>query len=147
MRLGVLLPAMFIIPGGLVVYGLTGEYNLHWLGYFFGMGMLTFGGYFYLTFTLAYAIDSHNAIMSELLMAMNMGKTVISFGVGFKVLDWVEERGYATIIAGILSGVLFVNCAMVVVFMVVGKRMRVWYSTSRLQRMQRRTADKVKAVH
>lgn len=80
-------------------------------------------------------------------MAMNMGKTVISFGVGFKVLDWVEERGYATIIAGILSGVLFVNCAMVVVFMVVGKRMRVWYSTSRLQRMQRRTADKVKAVH
>ncbi|KAI1662916.1 MFS general substrate transporter [Daldinia decipiens] len=33
MRLGVMLPAMIIGPAGLVVYGLTAELNLHWIGF------------------------------------------------------------------------------------------------------------------
>ena len=44
MRLGVMLPAMVIGPAGLIVYGLTAERNLHWVGYFAGVAMVDWGG-------------------------------------------------------------------------------------------------------
>ena len=46
MRLGVLLPAMIIAPCGLIVYGLTAQHNLHWIGYFAGVAMCDWGSYF-----------------------------------------------------------------------------------------------------
>lgn len=58
MRLGVLIPAGIIAPCGLIVYGLTAQRNLHWVGYFAGVAMCDWGSYFFFTFTLAYAIDS-----------------------------------------------------------------------------------------
>lgn len=82
MRLGVILPAMVIGPAGLVVYGLTAQYNLHWVGYFAGVAMVDWAALFYFTFTLAYAIDSYNANSAEMLIAMNVGKNAISFGMG-----------------------------------------------------------------
>lgn len=138
MRLGALLPAMIIAPAGLVVYGLTGEHNLHWIGYFFGMAMMTWGGYFYFTFTLAYAVDSHNASTSEMLIAMNMGKTAISFGMSFELLTGISRNGYATIIAGVFAAVLFANNFAVVAFMIWGKRIRIWHSKSLFSRIQSR---------
>ncbi|KAJ8123543.1 hypothetical protein ONZ43_g540 [Nemania bipapillata] len=72
MRLGVMLPAMIVGPVGLVVYGLTAQRNLHWIGYFLGAAMSSWGGYFYYNFTLAYAVDSYNSDTSEMLIAMNV---------------------------------------------------------------------------
>jgi hypothetical protein len=83
MRLGALLVPMFIAPIGLVVYGCTAEYHLHWIGYFFGVGMCQFGAYFYFTYTMAYAVDSYSASLPELLIATNLGKSAISFGMGY----------------------------------------------------------------
>lgn len=82
MRLGVMLPAMIIGPAGLVVYGLTGQFDLHWIGYFAGVAMVDWAALFCFTFTLAYAVDSYNANISEMLIAMNIGKNAISFGMG-----------------------------------------------------------------
>ncbi|KAI1379889.1 MFS general substrate transporter [Hypoxylon crocopeplum] len=130
MRLGVMLPAMIIAPAGLVVYGLTAEFNLHWIGYFFGSGLASFGGYFYYCFTLAYAVDSYNSNTSEMLIAINIGKQAVSFGLGFGVLDWVMERGYATIIAGAFGSVFLANNLMLIVFMLRGKQIRRFMSTS-----------------
>ena len=53
MRLGVMLPAMLIGPAGLVLYGLTAERDLHWVGYFAGVAMVDWSSYFYFTFALA----------------------------------------------------------------------------------------------
>ena len=53
MRLGVMLPAVLIAPAGLILYGLTAENNLHWVGYFAGVSMVDWGSYFYFTFALA----------------------------------------------------------------------------------------------
>ena len=53
MRLGVMLPAMVIGPAGLVLYGLTAQHNLHWMGYFSGVVMVDWAAYFYYTFALA----------------------------------------------------------------------------------------------
>ena len=35
--LGALLPAMVVCSAGLVVYGLTAQFDLHWIGYFAGV--------------------------------------------------------------------------------------------------------------
>lgn len=140
MRLGVMLPAMLISPAGLIVYGLTAQHNLHWFGYFAGVAMDQFGSYFYFTFTLAYAVDSYYANTSEMLIAMNLGKQAISFGMGSYLLNWILENGYAVVISGIFCGVLLANNLMVIVFMIWGKRIRAWTSKSWLGRLHTRTA-------
>ncbi|KAI1779190.1 MFS general substrate transporter [Hypoxylon cercidicola] len=140
MRLGVMLPAMIIAPVGLVVYGLTAELNLHWIGYFFGGGLASWGGYFYYCFTLAYAVDSYNSNTSEMLIAINIGKQAVSFGLGYGVLDWVMEKGYATIIAGAFGGVFLANNLMLIVFMLWGKQIRRTMSTSWLGKLHGRRA-------
>ncbi|KAL7621063.1 hypothetical protein AAE478_008375 [Parahypoxylon ruwenzoriense] len=138
MRLGVMLPAMIIGPAGLLVYGLTAQLDLHWIGYFFGSGLASFGGYFYYCFTLAYAVDSYNSNTSEMLIAINIGKQTVSFGLGFGVLDWVTEKGYAAIISGAFGGAFLANNLMLIVFMLWGKRIRRFMSRSWLAKLHGR---------
>ena len=139
MRLGVLLPAMIIGPVGLIVYGYTAQDTLHWFGYFAGVAMVNWSAYFYFTFTLAYAMDSYTVNLSEMLIAMNLGKQAISFGFGFKILDWILESGYVTIIAGVFCGVLFASDLMLLVFMFFGKRIRIATSKTWLARLHKST--------
>lgn len=139
MRLGVLFPALLVAPAGLIVYGFTAQKNLHWIGYFAGVAMCNWGAYFYFTFTLAYAVDSYNANTSEMLIAMNLGKQAISFAMGFKLLNWILEDGYAVIIAGAFCAVLLVNNLALIIFMLFGKRIRIATSKSWLGRLHRRT--------
>jgi hypothetical protein len=139
MRLGVLLPAMFVGPAGLIVYGFTAQRNLHWFGYFAGVAMCNWSAYFYFTFSLAYAVDSYTVNLSEMLIAMNMGKQAISFGMGFQLLDWILAKGYVTMIAGIFCGVLAANDLALLVFIFLGKRIRVATSRTWLARMHQQT--------
>jgi hypothetical protein len=44
--------------------------------------MCQFSAYFYFTYTIAYAVDSYSASLPELLIATNLGKSAISFGMG-----------------------------------------------------------------
>ena len=134
MRLPILIPAMLIAPAGLLVYGFTAQRDLHWIGFFFGVAMTNWGAYFYFTVTLAYAVDSYNVNTSEMLIAMNLGKQAISFGMGSFLLDWILSRGYAVVIAGIFGGVLLTNNLAVLVFMCWGKNIRIFTSQSRLGR-------------
>ena len=71
MRLGVLIPAGIIAPCGLIVYGLTAQHQLHWVGYFAGVVMCDWGSYFFFTFTLAYAIDSCEYLRRHISPFMN----------------------------------------------------------------------------
>ncbi|KAL4926882.1 major facilitator superfamily domain-containing protein [Aspergillus undulatus] len=124
MRLPALLPAIFLAPAGLLVYGLTAERKLHWTGFFAGVAMVQFGSYFFFTFTLAYAVDSYFADVSEMLIAMNLGKQAVSFGMGSFLLDWIETRGYAVVIAGVFCGVALGNNLAIVLFWAWGKHIR-----------------------
>jgi len=139
MRLGVLIPGLLVAPAGLIVYGLTAQRNLHWFGYFAGVAMCNWGAYFYFTFTLAYAVDSYNANISEMLIAMNLGKQAISFGMGINLLEWILADGYAVIIAGVFCGVLLANNLFLVVFMLFGKKIRIAMSKSWLAKLHKRT--------
>jgi hypothetical protein len=135
MRLGVLLIPMLIGPAGLLIYGFTAERGLHWIGYFFGAALPAWSSYFYFSFTIAYAVDSYFTDTSEMLIAMNLGKQAISFGFGFAVVTWVMELGYVVVVAGIFTGVLVANNLMVIVFMLWGKRIRRYMSTTWLARL------------
>lgn len=146
MRLGVLLPAMLVGPAGLIVYGLTAQHKLHWIGYFAGVAMTDWSSYFFFTFTLAYAVDSYNANTSEMLIAMNIGKQMISFGFGEKLLSWVAESGYAIIIAGVFCAVLLVNNLALLVFMTCGKRIRTYFAGTWLARMHKKSIKQVMAA-
>lgn len=73
MRLGVLLPALIVAPAGLILFGLTAERDLHWIGFFVGVAMVQWAAYFYFTITLAYAVDSYTANLSEFLIIANLG--------------------------------------------------------------------------
>ncbi|EEA18973.1 hypothetical protein TMatcc_010485 [Talaromyces marneffei ATCC 18224] len=142
MRLGVLLLPMLIPPAGLILFGFTAERNLHWMGYFAGVALDQFGSYFYFTFVLAYAVDSYYANTAEMLIAMNLGKQAISFGMSLYLLDWVLQRGYVVVISGIFCAVLLANNLAVVIFMIFGKRIRRYTSKSWLGRLHARTYTK-----
>lgn len=139
MRLGVMLPAAIIGPAGLVVYGCTAQYKLHWVGYFAGVAMIDWSALFFFTFTLAYCIDSYTANISEFLIAQQIGKNVNSFGMGFKLLTWVLETGYAAVIAGAFGGIMLANNICLLIFMWKGKDIRVFCANTWLARFHRST--------
>jgi len=141
MRLGAMLPAMLVGPAGLVVYGMTAQRNLHWIGYFAGVAMVDWSAIFYFTFTLAYAIDSYNANMSEMLIAMNIGKNAISFGMGFSLLTWVLETGYAPVIAGAFGAIMLANNLVLLVFMWKGKSIRIRVARSWIAKLHRKAVE------
>jgi len=86
---------------------------------------------------LTFGPDTANT--SEMLIAMCVGKQLISFAFGLYLLDWVTVSGYATIIAGIFCAVLFVNNLMVIPFMLFGKSIRTYFAGTWLARMHKRT--------
>ncbi|KZT61681.1 putative MFS transporter [Calocera cornea HHB12733] len=143
MRLSVMLPAMLIAPAGLVLYGLAAQNNLHWFAYFAGVAMETWGSYFYFSFTLTYAIDSYEANTSEMLIAMNLGKQAIAFGMAIYLLDWILQYGFAVMIAGVFTALLLANNLVLLVFMMFGKRIRVWTSKTWLAQMHKSTATQI----
>lgn len=140
MRLGVLLPVLLFSPCALILYGLTAQNQLHYLGYFFGVGINNFGSYFYFSFTLAYAVDSYFGETSEMLIAMNLGKQAISFGMGSYLLDWILTNGYAVVISGIFAALVLVNNLQAITFIVWGKRIRIFMSRTWLARLHKRLA-------
>ncbi|KAK3900582.1 major facilitator superfamily domain-containing protein [Staphylotrichum tortipilum] len=146
MRLGVMLPVMLLSPAGLILYGFAAEKNLHWIAYFAGVTMNNFGSYFYFTFTLAYAIDSYTANISEMLIAMNLGKQAISFGMGLDLLSWVLQHGYAVMIAGVFCAIVLANNLALVVFMLWGKKIRKFMATTWLARVHKDSVREV-ATH
>ncbi|ORY11686.1 major facilitator superfamily domain-containing protein [Clohesyomyces aquaticus] len=146
MRLGVMLPAMIIAPCGIILYGLAAQHDLHWVSYFFAVGMDQWGSLFYFTFTLAYAVDSYQANTSEMLIAMNLGKQAISFGMGIYLLDWILQHGYAVTISGIFAAVLLLNNLALVIFMFKGKSIRIFMSKTWLARLHKRTIKTVGEV-
>lgn len=146
MRLGVMLPAMLIAPAGLILYGFAAERNLHWISYFIAVAMTQFASYFYFTFALAYAIDSYNSNISEMLIAMNLGKQAISFGMGVNLLEWILQHGYVVMIAGVFCGLLLANNLALIVFMVWGKRIRAFMARTWLAKIHRGSIREV-ATH
>jgi hypothetical protein len=146
MRLPILFIPCFIGPAGLLLYGMMGETKGPWIGYMIGSVMLQFAAYFYFTNSLAYAIDSYNSNLPEMLIIMNIGKQAISFGVGYGVLNWILADGYVKVIAAAFTVTLFLICACCFVLYFFGKKIRVATSKGALARLHQRSVREV-GVH
>lgn len=108
--------------------------------------MVDFVSYFYFSFVLAYAVDSMTANTAEMLIAMNLGKQAISFGMGIYLLDWILEHGYARIIGGAFCAVLACNNLAVCVFLPWGKGIRRRWFNSWLGRLHQKTSKGVEVA-
>ncbi|KAL6407414.1 hypothetical protein AUP68_10246 [Ilyonectria robusta] len=84
-------------------------------------------------------MDSYEANVPEMLIAMNIGKQAISFGFGFAVLDWISEHGYITMFAGVFCGATLANNMAVFVFLYFGKSMRRWFGQTGLAKMHKKS--------
>jgi len=91
-------------------------------------------------------MDSYNSNISEMLIAMNLGKQAISFGMGFGILEWVLTHGYAVMIAGAFTAILLANNLALLVFMVFGKRIRRFMASTWLAKLHRSSIREV-ATH
>ena len=147
MRLPILFIPTILAPVSMIVFGLTGQYQLHWMGYMVGAALLAFVSYFFFTNVLAYAMDSYNANVAEMLVIMNIGKQSISFGLGFGVLNWILQDGYAIVIAAAFGTTLFIICALCFLFYFWGKPLRRFTSRGALARMHARSKGSAPMVH
>lgn len=73
--------------------------------------------------------------MSEFLIAMQVGKNAISFGMGFALLTWVLETGYAAVIAGAFGGIMLANNLFLIVFIWKGKAIRIFWAQTWLAKL------------
>jgi hypothetical protein len=60
---------------------------------------------------------------------------------GIYLLNWILTRGYAVVIAGIFGAILLANNLMAIVFLLWGKKIRIWMAKSWLASIHRRTAN------
>jgi len=60
---------------------------------------------------------------------------------GIYLLNWILTRGYAVVIAGIFGSILLANNLMAIVFLLWGKKIRIWMDKSWLATLHRRTAN------
>ncbi|PVH68349.1 MFS general substrate transporter [Cadophora sp. DSE1049] len=137
-RLWCLVPVFFVSPAALILYAYSAEKHFHWAALVVAIGLFQFGAFFYLTYTLAYALDAYEANIPEMLIAMNIGKQSISFGFGFGALEWIAKHGYIRVVGGIFCGVLVINNLATVIFLLWGKPLRKWFSDTWLAKLHRR---------
>lgn len=78
-----------------------------------------------------------------MLIAMNLGKQAISFGMGINLLDWIIQHGYVVMISGVFCGIVLANNLALIPFMLFGKRIRKFMHHTFLARMHR---DSIKEV-
>lgn len=84
-------------------------------------------------------MDSYEAKIPEMLIAMNIGKQAISFAFGYKVIDWVQAYGFIKMFSGVFCGAITINNLFVFVFLIFGKRSRRWLSRTALARMHKKS--------
>ncbi|KAH8922850.1 hypothetical protein BT69DRAFT_1350571 [Atractiella rhizophila] len=139
MRLPVLIPACFIGPAGMLLYGFAAAKQLHWFAYFVGAFMSNFSAFFYCTVSLAYATDSYSANLSKMLVIMNLGKQAISFGLSLDLLSWILKNGYEVILGGAFTSVLLFVHIWIFPFILWGKKIRVLTNSGPLARLHKRS--------
>jgi len=123
MRLWTLLPAVILCPGGLLIYGLTVQYNKHWIGAMIGDAIFQGAAYIGYVVTIAYTVDCYNKNVPEMLAIICACKQTISFGCGLKILNWIASDGIGTI-TGIFAALLFLICFAMFPFIYWGKSIR-----------------------
>ncbi|CAK4031017.1 MFS general substrate transporter [Lecanosticta acicola] len=92
-RLWLFLPALFILPAGLILWGVGAAHHVHWFGCVFAMGTIAFTNAVGLQIAVAYCIDSYKALASEAIVTVILVRNTMSFAVGYGITPWVTHMG------------------------------------------------------
>ncbi|KAM6534565.1 hypothetical protein FALCPG4_004194 [Fusarium falciforme] len=122
-RLWAFLPTAFIMPGGLILYGVGAAKGLPWIAPIIGMGLVGFGLSVAAALTVAYTVDCYQAIDGEAVTTVILIRNIIGSALTFGIQPWIDSMGVTDtfITVGCLSFVITMAAGLLIVW---GKKMR-----------------------
>lgn len=94
MRLPGVVLSLITTPLALVLYGVSIQYKLHWIGPTIGLGLLNFSITQATNICLVYAIDAYRPIAGEVTLTVVGFKSLFGFLLSFYTNPWVDQVGY-----------------------------------------------------
>ncbi len=121
------LPA-FILPvlavtTSLIIYGLAGQFHLHWIWIFVSAGLNYFGFISLFTANTLWATEVFPRWAAAAIFAAGAGSYVMSFGLSLVVDHWIQVQGLAKPMC-VLGGLIFVFGFVGIPLFLYGKRWR-----------------------
>ncbi|KAG8898196.1 hypothetical protein FRB99_007606 [Tulasnella sp. 403] len=124
MRLWLFWPAAMLTAIGLVLFGLTIQYNWHWAIGQVATGIFAFGVQVGNTITTTYAVDCHPEHVMDVIVFYSFHLNLSAFASPFFIVPWVSLAGWAWSFGA--QGLIVAVCAIVAVgfLQTYGQRVR-----------------------
>jgi len=126
MRLWLLWPAAAFTSIGLVLFGLSVQYNWHWATGQVAMALFGFGVQVGNTIATTYAVDCHPEHVMDVIVFYSFHLNLSAFASPFFIVPWVEVAGWAWSFGaqGLIVAVTTICC--IGVLQIHGQRLREW---------------------
>ncbi|MCJ1302401.1 hypothetical protein MMC08_005204 [Hypocenomyce scalaris] len=82
-RLWMFVPSIFLISGGLILWGVGAAHGVQWFGLVFAMGVIATANTIGLQVSVAYCIDSYPELSGEALVTVILIRNTMSFAIGY----------------------------------------------------------------
>ncbi|KAL1966126.1 hypothetical protein VTN77DRAFT_4874 [Rasamsonia byssochlamydoides] len=93
-RLKAIWPGAILCPAGLLIYGFTIQYRVHWMAPLVGMATAVFGQQILATTCYTYAIDCYRPESGEIALLINFIRQEIGMTFAFYVVDLCQRIGF-----------------------------------------------------
>jgi len=124
-RLWSFIPTAFIMPAGLLLYGISSAHGMKWIVPFVGAALVGFGLSVGGTISTGYILDCYKEIDTQVITTIILIRNLVGFAITWAIQPWITNMGKqnAFITVGVLA---FVITGGAVIFIALGKRMRKW---------------------
>lgn len=110
-RLQAIWPGFVLLPAGVIIEGVTLQYETHWSGPVLGIGISAFGLQIISTNIFSYCTDCYKPQSAQISTLLNFGRQTFSFTLGFYMLPFAAATtfGVAWSVMAIIQAVLFIG--------------------------------------
>lgn len=131
-RLWAFMPSAIILPAGLIIYGVTSAYGLHWIVPIIGMALVGFGLSVAGAVTMSYILDCYPLLDTQVVTTIILIRNIVGFGITWGIQPWIASMGQQDtfICVGALS---FAVTVFALFFIIVGKSLRRWTASRYLR--------------
>ncbi|KAF2737874.1 MFS general substrate transporter [Polyplosphaeria fusca] len=92
-RLYLFLPSLFLIPAGLILWGVGAAQHVHWSGPIVAMGIIAATNTIGLQVSIAYCVDAYRKMSGEAVVTVILVRNTMSFAIGYGITPWVRGMG------------------------------------------------------
>ena len=82
-RLWLFAISAFLLPGGLILWGVGAAHGVHWFGVVFAMGVIGFTNTLGAVISISYCIDSYRELSGEAIVTVILVRNTMSFAIGY----------------------------------------------------------------